>query len=220
VISLADALNALLWAAKDTFPQHRTFLRARELALGFVITWGRHTISRAICALNHQFEDWSASYRLFSRSPWEPADLFQPVLEKAVAMRGGAGPIPIAMDDTTLRKTSKRTPGVAYARDPMSPKFHPNLILGQRFIQAAVILRPEGLEGPARTAPIRFQPAPPPTKPDKKASEDEWAAYRLAKKTQNLSHQAVEVIKDIRTSLDRAKEESRVALLVTDGPPA
>lgn len=217
MISLADALNALLCTWRDAFPQHRTFLRARQLALGFVITWGRHTISRALCALNLQFEDWSASYRLFSRSPWEPTDLFQPVLEKVVAMAGGTGPIPIAMDDTTLKKTSKRIPGVSYARDPMSPKFHPNLILGQRFIHAAAILRPEGVQGPARTIPIRFHPAPPPAKPGKMASEDEWAAYRRAQKTQSLSHQAVGVIKDIRTSVDRAGCKDRVILLAVDG---
>lgn len=215
--SLVAALNSLLWLAKDTFPQHRTFLRARELAFGFVITWGRRTVSRAICALNHQFQDWSASYRLFSRSPWDPADLFQPVLTTAVAMVDSADPIPIAVDDTTLRKTSKRIPGVSYARDPKSPKFHPNLIMGQRFIHAAIIVRPEGLQGPARTIPIRFQPAPPPTKPDKKAGEEEWAAYRQAKKTQNLSHQAVSLFKEIRTSLDQAGHANRAALLVADG---
>lgn len=214
--SLATALNALLWSAKDAFPQHRTFLRARELAFGFIITWGRHTISRAICALQAQFQDWSASYRLFSRSPWEPKDLFQPVLEQCVAMSEETGPIAIAADDTTLNKTSQRIPGVAYARDPMSPKFHPNLILGQRFIQAAVILRPEGLGGPARTIPIRFCPAPPPAKPAKKAPEEEWKAYRLAQKTQNLSCRAVELIQDLRQSLDQAGATNRIALLVTD----
>lgn len=215
--ALVAALNSLLWSAKDTFPQHRTFLRARALAFGFIITWGRHTISRAICALNYQFKDWSASYRLFSRSPWEPADLFQSVLAKAAGMTDNTAPIPIAVDDTTLSKTSKHIPGVAYARDPKSPKFHPNLILGQRFIHAAIIVRPEGQQGPARTLPIRYQPAPPPAKPDKKAGEDEWAAYRLAKKTQNLSHQAVTLFEGIRNSLDQAGYQKRVALLVTDG---
>lgn len=215
--SLADALNGLLWAAKDVFPQHRTFLRARLLAFGFIITWGRHTVSQAICALQHQFQDWSADYRLFSRSPWEPNDLFQPVLEKSVAMSNGTGPIPIAMDDTTARKTSKDIPGVGYARDPMSPKFHPNLILGQRFIQAATIIRPEGLAGPARTIPIRFQPAPPPTKPAKTAGEAEWQAYREAKRTRNLSCQAVEIMNDIRQRLDDAGYVHRIALFVVDG---
>jgi len=215
--SLVDSFNGLLWAAKGSFPQHRTFRRMRELAYGFITTWGRRTISRAICAVHHQFQDWSAFYRLFSRSPWEPNDVFQPILEQSVAIAPETGPIAIAMDDTTVKKSSLRIPGVSYARDPMSPKFHPNLILGQRFIQAATIVRPEGLDGPARTIPIRFQPAPPPPKPAKAASEEELKAYRKEKKAQSLTAQGVEVIKDIRKRIDTAGFEKRTVLFAVDG---
>lgn len=217
MITLTAAFDSLLAAAATSFPQRRTFHRAYRLAYGFVTAWGRRTISGALCALHAQFEDWTANYRVFSRSPWEPRDLFQPVIQKCVSMVGETGPIAIAMDDTMVKKTSKRIPGVSYGRDPMSPPFHPNLALGQRFIQAAVILRPEGIDGPARTIPVRFHPAPPPAKPKKKASEDEWTAYRHAKKTQNLSRQGVQVIKDVRESLDEAGCKDRTVLLVTDG---
>lgn len=214
---LADAFEALFRAAADTFPQRRTYQRALRLAYGFVTAWGRHTISRALCALHAQFEDWSAAYRLFSRSPWEPRDLFQPVLETAVALCEAAGPVVIALDDTTVKKTGKRIPGVRYARDPMSPPFHPNLLRGQRFIQAATLIRPEGLSGPARAIPVRFHPAPPPAKPGKRASEAEWQAYRKAQKTQNLSWRAVELLQDIRNSLDQAGHADRRILVVVDG---
>lgn len=156
---------------RRAFSQYRVFVRARELADGFVTAWGRHTISQALCAMHAQFEDWSASYRFFSRSPWQPTNLFQPVVETAVAMLPATGLIAIALDDTAVKKSSKRIPGVSFGRDPMSPPFHPNLIMGQRFIQAAIILRPEGLNGPARTIPVRFHPAPPPLKPKKQAAQ-------------------------------------------------
>lgn len=215
--TMTAALDELLWAVRHTFAQHRTFLRARHMAYGFILAWGRHTISRALCALHAQFDDWSASYRLFSRAPWEPTDLFRPVLQQCAAMANQDGLLAIALDDTMLAKSSKRIPGVSYGRDPMSPKFHPNLILGQRHIQASFILRPEGLAGPARTIPVRFRPAPPPAKPKKKASEEAWAAYRYAQKTQNLSCHAVAVMKDIREDLDRAGYIARTLLFVTDG---
>lgn len=216
-MTLVDAFERVFAGTRKAFSQHRVFSRARELAYGFVSAWGRHTISRALCAMHAQFEDWSASYRFFSRSPWKPADVFQPVVETTVAMLPASGLIAIAMDDTAVKKSSKRIPGVSYARDPMSPPFHPNLIMGQRFVQAAVILRPEGLNGPARTVPVRFHPAPPPPKPSKKASDEEWQAYRQAQKTQNLSCQGLQVIKDVRASLDLAGCKDRTALIATDG---
>lgn len=214
---LADAFESLFMAAADTFPQRRTCQRALHLAYGLVTAWGRHTISRALCALHAQFEDWSAAYRLFSRSPWDPRDLFQPVLETAAAMCVETGPVVIALDDTTIKKTGKRIPGVRYARDPMSPAFHANLMRGQRFIQASALIRPEDLNGPARAIPIRFHPAPPPAKPGKRASEEEQKAYRKAQKTQNLSWRAVELLHDLRHSLDRAGHVNHRILVAVDG---
>lgn len=216
-MTLVDAFEQLWARTEPAFSQQRVLARVRQLAYGFITAWGRHTVSRALCALNAQFQDWSASYRVFSRSPWEPHDLFQPVLEQGLAMSVSTGLIPVALDDTTLKKSSKRIPGVSYARDPMSPPFHPNLMLGQRFIQAALILRPEALAGPARTIPIRFEPAPPPAKPGKRAGEEEWAAYRQAQKTQTLSWQAVWLMHNVRDHVDQAGYAHRTLLFVTDG---
>lgn len=215
-MSLVKAFEHLLAEARPAFPQRRTFEHVRQLAFGFVAAWGRRTISRAICACNAQFDDWSASYRLFSRSPWEPNDLFQPVLKTCLIHTPKEQPFVIALDDTSLKKTSKRIPGVAYGRDPMSPPFNVNLRLGQRYIQASGILRPEGLKGAARAIPIRFHPAPPPAKPGKKATEEALAAYKIAQKTENLSMKAVELIKGIRESVNQA-ESSRAILLAVDG---
>jgi hypothetical protein len=217
VNSLLDAFEGLLWEAREVFSQHRTFLRARQLALGFVITWGRHTISRALCAIHRQFEDWSASYRLFSRAPWKPAALFRPVIRQCLELVGQNELLCFALDDTALRKSSKKIPGTSYARDPMSPKFHPNLILGQRFIQATFLLRPQGLNGPARSIPVRFTPAPPPTKPGKKASEEKLKEYRQAKKTENLSCKGAALIQELRDELDQLGATSRTMVVVTDG---
>jgi len=99
----------------------------------------------------------------------------------------------------------------------MSPPFHPNLVMGQRFIQVAAILRPQGLRGPARTIPVRFEPAPPAVKPNKRAPEEQWEAYRQLQKTQTLSWQAVRLAWDVRRDVDRAGYAPRTLLWVTDG---
>jgi hypothetical protein len=212
---LVAAFEALLQATRQAFPQARSFAHARKLAYGFAVAWGRRTISRALCAVHGQFEDWSASYRFFSRSPWQPNDVFQPVLERCLSLT--TGPFSVAMDDTTTKKTGRRVPGVRYLHDPMSPPFAPGFLRGHRFIQASALLRPEGLGGPARAIPVRFRPAPSAKKPGKRADEAAWAAYREAQRRQNLSVQGAQLIQDLRESMDRAGQEERDLLMAVDG---
>ena len=99
---------------------------------------GPKTIPSALCWLNQRYEDWSREYRLLSQAQWSIGDFFAPVLETAVGLaRNPAAPIYAAQDDTLLRKTGRHMPGVAYARDPLRPPFHVNLVLGQRFLQTS-----------------------------------------------------------------------------------
>jgi len=70
-----------------------------------------------------------------------------------------------ALDDTICHKTGRHIPGATYARHPMSPPFHVNLIRGLRFVQASVLVRATQFLGPARALPVRFEPAPPAIKP-------------------------------------------------------
>jgi hypothetical protein len=70
-----------------------------------------------------------------------------------------------ALDDTLCKKTGRHIPGATYARDPLSPPFHVNLVRGLRFVQASVLVRATQFLGPARALPVRFEPAPPAVKP-------------------------------------------------------
>lgn len=213
---LADAFEGLLQAIRQAFPRQRTFAHARHLAYGFAAAWGRRTISRALCATHDQFRDWSASYRFFSRSPWQPNSIFNAILSACLSHED-RGPLVVALDDTALRKTGRHIPGVAYLHDPLSPAFSPGFMRGQRFIQASAILRPEGDQGPCRAIPVRFHPAPPPKKPGRRADEDEWRSYRLAQRTENLSAKGSAVIADLRRSMDAAGHAERALLVAVDG---
>lgn len=212
---LVEAFEEILQATRQAFPQLRSFEHARRLAYGFAVVWGRRTISRALCAVQGQFVDWSASYRFFSRSPWQPNDVFQPVLQRCLAL--GDGLFAVAMDDTAMRKSGKRIPGVRYLHDPMSPAFAPGFMRGHRFIQASATLRPEGLDGPARAVPVRFHPAPSAKKPGKRADEAAWATYHEAQRSQSLSVQGASVIADLRKSMDAAGYAHRGLLMAVDG---
>src|SRR5688572_11000883 len=154
---------------------------------------------------------------MFSRSRWQPERLFDPVLDEYLE-RYPKGPIVTAIDDTNLRKTGKKIPGTCWQRDPLSPAFHVNLVYGLRFLQASLLF-PHYREGdhPPRGIPVRFQEAPPVKKPGKRANEEERRQYRELKKQKNLSMQALEVLRGLRTSLDQRGGNARSLLIVGDG---
>ena len=212
-------LRAFLEVVQDwqsAFPRARTCRRAVAQALGMLTSLGRRTISRAIWAQGHQHRDWSADYKLHARAQWRPCDLFQPVLNRALPLCKGRY-VAVAVDDTRLRKTGHRIPTVAWGRDPLSPKFRFNLMLGLRFLHLSLLVPLyRHSQAAARSLPIRFEESPPLKKPRRRASAEEWAAYRLATRTHNLSTQAVEVIGDLRHAVDRCGAARKTLLVVGD----
>jgi hypothetical protein len=82
--TLLETLLELLQGWRPAFPQRRTWARAIALALGLLCGLGRRTLTAALGFFNRQQRDWSADYKLFKRSRWEPRALFAPVLQTAV----------------------------------------------------------------------------------------------------------------------------------------
>jgi hypothetical protein len=129
--------------------------------------------------------------------------LFHPILGGVVQMLPATEPVVIALDDTLIRKTGRRIPGVAWRRDPLSPPFQTNLVLGQRFLQIAVCLPNQQPAGSARALPIGFEHVPPLPKPKSSATPEERQAYRRQQRTQNLSTHALKDLGRIRQELDQ-----------------
>ena len=163
---LLEKFHELLRPWSSVFAQQRTWQRAQRLAYGLLLCLRTHLTSNAICATGRQFLDWSADYRLFSRSLWDPNALFDPIFDHLAALLPSEqAPVIAALDDTLCKKTGRHIPGATYARDPLSPPFHVNLVRGLRFVQASVLVRATQFLGPARALPVRFEPAPPAVKP-------------------------------------------------------
>jgi hypothetical protein len=215
-VTLLCTLLDILQDWSGVFAQDRTCRRAVAQALGTLTAFGRRTLSRVIWAQGHQDEDWSADYKLHARCRWRIADLFKPILGRALAWCRGRY-VAVAIDDTRLRKTGRKIPTAAYGRDPMSPKFRINLMWGIRFVQISVLL-PLYRQAKAspRAIPIRFEEAPPLKKPGRRASDDQWAEYRQARKEHNLSIQSVAMIGDVRTALDEQHVSHKTLLVVGD----
>ena len=92
--------------------------------------------------------------------------MFDPIFDHLAALLSSPqAPVVAALDDTLCKKTGRHIPGATYARDPLSPPFHVNLVRGLRFVQASVLVRATQFLGPARALPVRFEPAPPAVKP-------------------------------------------------------
>jgi hypothetical protein len=177
---------------------------------------GRHTVTGLLTTCGLEFQDWSAEYRLFSRQRWPATGIFAVIRRALLAELPAQAPVTVALDDSLLRKTGLRIPGVGWRRDPLGPHFQTNFVRAQRVLQcsAAIPLA----EGACRTIPISFQHAPTPPKPVRKATEEEWAQYRRAARQARLPLLAARQVAALRQALDAEPEGALHPLqLVVDG---
>lgn len=217
---LFEALSHRLQGWRGVFPQKRTHLRALVLAFGLLGAGARRTITGALRFLGQQNQDWTANYRVFSRSPWQGQELFVPVIKEATKeWLPAQGSIPIALDDTGLPRSGKKISTASWQRDPLGPPFQINLRWGQRFLQASLLaplyLR-DGKSSP-RGIPISFTECPVPKRPGKRASAEERKAYQQARKTKNLSQRFVGLAAQLRQQFDELGYQDRFLHLLGDG---
>lgn len=202
---------------RSVFPQQRTVRRAVRQALGSLVCLGRRCLSRIICTNGGQQRSWSAEYFLHSRCRWQPQKLFRPVLRRALLYCPGRL-VGVAVDDTRLHKTGRSIQQAFYQRDPLSPPFHVNLVLGLRFLQASLLVPTYRLaQVGTRALPVRFQEVSRVKKPSRKAPREAWEQYKQAVKQHNLSHRFVEMMSELRQDLDEAGGRDKILVLTGDG---
>jgi hypothetical protein len=202
---------------RSVFRQARSWKRAVRQALGSLVCLGRRCLSRIIWANGCQHRSWGAEYFLHSRCDWQPQELFRPILKKALVYCPGRL-LGVAIDDTRLSKTGRCIQQAFYQRDPLSPPFHVNLMLGLRFLQASLLV-PTYRLAPVSTRglPIRFEEVSRVKKPSRKAKPQAWQAYKEAIKQHNLSQSFVATAGQLRQELDLAGGEQKVLVLAGDG---
>jgi hypothetical protein len=200
------------------FPQERSLQRAITLAFGILCGVGKRTLTRAISFHGNTQKDWSADYKVFSRSPWQPRALFHPILEQAI-QEHSLERIVISADDTRVWRNGKHVPQTQWHRDPLGPPFQTNLRWGHRFLQASLVLPlyEQNSQSSSRSIPVRFEMAPVVKKPGKRAGEEEWQEYRRQKKEKNLSVQFVALTKELRERLNQTGHCQKRLFQVGDG---
>ena len=216
-MSLLAEFLAITRDWRGVFPQQRTFHRGLRQALGSLVCLGRRCLTRIIWTNGGQNRSWSAEYFLHSRCHWEPQQLFAPILKRALDYCPQRL-VGVALDDTRLRKSGRSIQQAFYQRDPLSPPFHVNLLLGLRFLQASLLV-PLHRNAPVgtRALPIRFQEVSCVKRPGKKASAEMLQQYREAVKQRNLSHSFVDMGRQLRQELDQAGGRDKILVLTGDG---
>lgn len=202
---------------RRTFVQSRTHLLGLRIALGLLTTFGRRTITRSICARGMQFEDWSPSYRFFSKDRWTPLTLQHLILLRCSTYLAPGAALVVAIDDTHRDKAGKKIPSAQFFFDQKPPRWSKHFSWSLRFISMSVLLTPYGPIGPARSVPIRFDLAPAVAKPGKKADEEQIKRYEALCSIWTLTTQASEQLGLLRAEMDgEALLRSRLLVAVAD----
>ncbi len=216
-MTMANAFLNLCEQWSVVFPQARTAHRAKALALAAMLCAGRKWVTRMLCVKQAEFLDWSADYKLFSRSPWRLRDLFGTPIAESLRYFGN-GPIRLGGDETRTRRGGNKVKRSRWTRDPMSPPFHVNFIKGIRWVQFSALLplhREHSVS--ALGIPVAFEPVDLPAKPKPKADPKEREAYEKAKKQNNLCLKTLEILRALRQAYDKAGAASKRMLVALDG---
>lgn len=216
--ALDHALLALVEHLRPAFEDVRVFERFRRLVFGMLTADDRRTITALLEATGKSHCDWSADYRVFSRGVWEPTEIFARLVPSILALHSPAGNrILASLDDTNVRKTGTRIPGVAYRRDSMSPPFRANLIRAQRFVQTSMVIPFASGASASRAIPVGFDHAPSAGKLRKDASEQDKQLHRDEEKKRALSAYGSTAIKRLRATLDASGASGTRLLMAVDG---
>jgi hypothetical protein len=195
-------LQRLLARCRSASAQERVHERLRQhLCLG-ILCPSQHTITGLLYTAAGQFCDWTADYRLYSQQRVEADLLFEVVQQEVKVLVDASAPLVVAMDDSILRKSGKKTPGVAWRVDPTGPPFQVNFVLGRRVLQLSAAL-PFGDQGAARSIPIDFVDAPTAKRPSKKSPPEEHKAYKEQQKQRNINTVGLARVKILAESADR-----------------
>jgi hypothetical protein len=178
-------MNLLQYLLKQTqlwafvFPQERSLQRAIALAFGILCGVGKRTLTRAISFQGNTHKDWSADYKVFSRSAWEARALFHPILQQAIQEQK-LERIVLSVDDTRVWRNGKHVPQTQWHRSPGTMPSNQSAlgtpVSASQFSAAAPCRMGQVPRAPfrcAEMAPVVKNRAAKPATPDAKVSQAE-----------------------------------------------
>lgn len=203
--ALTTVFFSLLAAHRVACRQERTFHRLSGVAVGWLLTLGRHTITRVLATLGLVEVDWTAFYRLLSRERLDVDALCRTLLRQTLDHAPADTPYLVTVDGTTIPRRSKTMPGTGWLRAAGTAPFNRGLARYQRFVDLCWLPLPSA-DGYSRAVPLRWLPAftpkavPAPGHPPR----SEWAA-------------GLEALAWVRRELDAAGRATQRLVVVADG---
>lgn len=199
---LAEVIR-LLEKHRQAFRQARPYWRVVGLFFGELFTFGRHTLTQGLLALGITEGDWSAWYRLFSQPRYAEEEMSECLLRETLPHAPVTEPYSVAIDSTTIHRSSLKMPGTSWLRDARFSAFRPGIHRAQRFLHGAWLTPMEN--GFSRAIPLRFLPAfPPKAIAARSPSCREWEA-------------GVAFLCWLRAGLDAAGRRTQMILALADG---
>lgn len=175
---LIDAVVKILQAHRGAFQQERPYRRAIGLIFSELFNFGRHTLAQGMLTLGLTEGDWSAWYRLFSHTRYDEEELAGCMLKETIQEVPVEEPYCVAIDSTSVHRSSMKMPGTSWLRDSRFSTFRPGVHRAQRFLHGAWLTPLEA--GYSRAIPLRFLPAfPPKAVPAQVPARREWEAGLL-----------------------------------------
>lgn len=200
---LLEAIGGLLQAHRKAFHQERPYRRAIGLFFAELFSFARHTVTQELLTLGVTHEDWSAWYRLFSHPRYDEAVLAQCFLKETLEHVAAEEPYCVAIDSTSIHRSSLRMPGTSWLRDSRFSAFRPGIHRAQRFVHGAWLIPLE--KGYSRAVPLRLLPAfPPKAVSAQAASQKEWEG-------------GVGILTWLRESMDQMGRTEQRVLALADG---
>jgi len=200
---LLQAVIELLEAHRPVFRQARPYWRAVGLFFGELFTFGRHTLTQGLLALGLTEGDWSAWYRLFSRRRYDASGLTTCLLQETLRHAPAGEPYCVAIDSTTIHRSSLKMPGTSWLRDSRFSAFRPGIHRAQRFLHGAWLTPLEN--GFSRAIPLQFLPAfPPKAIAAEQPARREWEA-------------GLAFLGWLRAGLDAVGRSTQTVLALADG---
>ncbi len=216
-MTLTSAFVQFCEELSDVFAQQRTLRRAKNLMLSAVLCVGRKWLTRLLTVQGRDQQDWSADYKLFSRSKWKAWKLYQPVVRESLKYFGD-GPVLLGGDETRTRRGGRRVKRSRWTRDPMSPPFHVNFVKGIRWVQFSALLPLHRIAAvSARGVPVSFEPVDLPAKPRRNAPAEQWDEYKRAKQQNNMCIRTIDQLQTLRFMYDQAGASHQKIVVSLDG---
>lgn len=127
-----------------------TFQRFILLMSGLIVTMGRHTVSRALAAMQPRVQGhWCNYHRIYSAARFSMWKLAAAVVREVVILLPGDQPIILVVDDTVDQKTGDRVWAQGAHRDARrSTRSRTSIKFGHKWLVMGVLVQLPGMDRP------------------------------------------------------------------------